>query len=318
MAGSAAEQLEAVMLESDVVHLHVIHSYFLQTSYLFDLIVRLKKPLVWTLHDHWAMTGRCAQPDDCTQWAKGCPSCPNLRAYPPAKLDLASKRWEERRDGIARLQASVPTAIVPCADWLAIDAEKSGLRNIQVIKNSVDRTYWEATRSIAKSPNRPRSNVGQGNIFICRDLRDRSKVDWKLLERLAGIPGQRLTIVGDHAPTLIPGVEYIPATSDRFELAQILSDHDRLIFTSTVDYYPLTIAEALTAGLKVFAISSRASQEFETSHLVELFDTGYSLLESVRSLTGAQQEDDALRPGIDFFNPDRMVDEYLELYEGMS
>lgn len=318
ISGGAARKLEAVMAQSDVVHLHVIHSYFLDTNRLFDLVARLRKPLVWTLHDHWAMTGRCAQPDACSRWTEGCYTCPTLGAYPPAKVDFAAKRWDERRESIARLQSKVPTAIVPCADWLGIDAENAGLRNVHVIKNSVDRAYWDAAQSVtARSAKQPEKNSYR-NIFVCRDLRDRAKVDWQVLEGIAAIPGQQLTIVGDNAPVRIPGVEVIPATANRAQLAGLFADHDRLIFTSTVDYYPLTIAESITAGLEVYAIKSRASEEFRNSGLVHVFDNSASLLDGIKAHNERSPAAEDLIKSREFFNPDRMVSEYIELYERLG
>ena len=62
----------------------------------------------------------------------------------------------------------------------------------------------------------------------------------------------------------------IPAISNRTQLANELKQHDRLIFTSNVDYFPLTVAEALVAGLSVLALDSGAAQEFASLGPVEI------------------------------------------------
>ena len=53
-----------------VLHFHVLHSYWLNLKSVVRFCEKVKnhKPdvtLVWTLHDHWSVTGRCAFTDGC-------------------------------------------------------------------------------------------------------------------------------------------------------------------------------------------------------------------------------------------------------------
>ncbi|ECB2133786.1 colanic acid biosynthesis glycosyltransferase WcaC, partial [Salmonella enterica subsp. enterica serovar Weltevreden] len=64
-----------------VLHFHVLHSYWLNLAdiVMFCEKVKAQKPdvtLVWTLHDHWSVTGRCAFTDGCEGWKSGCQKCP--------------------------------------------------------------------------------------------------------------------------------------------------------------------------------------------------------------------------------------------------
>lgn len=77
-----------------VLHFHVLHSYWLNLKSVVRFCEKVKnhKPdvtLVWTLHDHWSVTGRCAFTDGCEGWKKGCQKCPTLNNYPPVKIDRA-------------------------------------------------------------------------------------------------------------------------------------------------------------------------------------------------------------------------------------
>ena len=50
-----------------VLHFHVLHSYWLNLEEVVAFCGKVKahKPdtrFVWTLHDHWSVTGRCALP----------------------------------------------------------------------------------------------------------------------------------------------------------------------------------------------------------------------------------------------------------------
>lgn len=302
-------ELRASVRSSDVVHLHAIHSYFVSTSQLFDLLIEENKPVVWTLHDQWAMTGRCAQPGTCRRWESGCKVCPNLAAYPPAKYDHAAARWTERSSEIRELQEKVPTAIVSCADWLAEEAEIAGLKNVSVIHNSVDREFWDALHLYGKRSHAPAGST----LFMSRDLRDSLKVDRNVLSRVAAMPGRELTVVGDHAEPIIAGAKHQPAITSRAELAAMMLGHRDLIFTSKVDYFPLTITEALTAGMTVFAVDSRAAREFENNPLVRIYPDTSSLIRAL----GSRVNENGAGAGETLdenYNPTRMTTDYLELY----
>ncbi len=65
--------------EADLIHLHIIHAGFFSMRHLPELTRR--KPVVWTLHDPWALTGHCLHPFDCDRWKIGCGKCPDLKTY---------------------------------------------------------------------------------------------------------------------------------------------------------------------------------------------------------------------------------------------
>jgi len=311
--GPGWEQLKTAIHTSDVVHLHVLHSYYLNIHRLFALIKMYKKPVVWTLHDHWALTGRCAQPAACDGWRAGCQSCPALKAYPPAAIDRASIEQPKRAEAIRQLQASVPTAVVACASWLGRQAQEAGLTNVKVIENSVDRSFWNSAKEL--SP-RPRDARPRKVLFLCRDLRDDKKVDWELLSQIGQLPNIALTIAGDHATIQVSNANHQPAVDSRSSLARLMTAHDTLLFTSTVDYYPLTVAEALTAGMDILACDSPALREFSVFPQVQIVDSppgAYkALAESSFNRTERQPAEAAA------FHPTRMATEYLTTYESLT
>ncbi|SUX61691.1 putative glycosyl transferase [Citrobacter braakii] len=80
-----------------VLHFHVLHSYWLNLEEVVTFCQKVKahKPditFVWTLHDHWSVTGRCAFTDGCESWKTGCQKCPTLSNYPPVKIDKAHQQ----------------------------------------------------------------------------------------------------------------------------------------------------------------------------------------------------------------------------------
>lgn len=79
--------------EADLVHLHLIHDGGYFSLAALPWLSRFK-PLVWTLHDPWAMTGHCTYPLTCTRWQMGCRPCPQVKLCIPLKDDLAFRNFK--------------------------------------------------------------------------------------------------------------------------------------------------------------------------------------------------------------------------------
>ena len=200
-----------VLDRADVIHLHAIHSFYWNFENLLKLISESGTPVVWTMHDSWILTGRCAIPGDCRKWLEGCGKCPSKSTYPATKIDLSKQQWQSKRDAIARLRETNKLVLVSVSDWLAHDLESAGFSDVKVIKNGSDSEFWEASKFHDRQPAQDR----KGMVFINRDLRDRSKVSLDTLNGLADA-GVDLTVVGNNPPDGISKkIKLISATSNR-------------------------------------------------------------------------------------------------------
>ena len=86
---------DEIFLNSDVVHLHLIHNHFFNIEHL-PIISRLK-PVVWTLHDPWVITGHCIYPLDCNKWEDGCDNCQRLTVPFDIQYDSSALNWENKK-----------------------------------------------------------------------------------------------------------------------------------------------------------------------------------------------------------------------------
>lgn len=105
-----------------VLHFHVLHSYWLNLKSVVRFCEKVKnhKPditLVWTLHDHWSVTGRCAFTDGCEGWKTGCQKCPTLNNYPPVKIDRAHQLVAGKRQLFREMLALGCQFISPASMW---------------------------------------------------------------------------------------------------------------------------------------------------------------------------------------------------------
>ncbi|UFU14567.1 glycosyltransferase [Curtobacterium sp. C1] len=304
--GGRLSVLKAAIERVDLVHLHAVHSYMLPPTGLMKVLESAAKPVVWTMHDQWLMTGRCAQPGACEGWRTGCDPCPHPEAYPSATLDRAAVQFARRRDAFAALSQATPVKLVACARWLAEEMREAGFTGVSVITNSVDPEFWRASQSGTPrtAPNAPTY------LFMSRDLRDRAKVDLELLREISEAAPGRVTIVGDNAPERIQGAKHLPAVADRGTMVRLMKEHSHLLFFSRVDYYPLTIAEALTAGMHIVANPSKAASEFASDDRVIIVSARdwRSTIAAVESRKIQRTLPNAL------FDPQRMVSEYADVY----
>jgi putative colanic acid biosynthesis glycosyltransferase len=307
------EQLSELLSWADLVHLHVVHSFMLNLDVLIELLIQGGKPIVWTLHDSWIMTGRCAFTNSCRGWERGCGTCPSLKNYPPAYFDNSASTFVKKRQSITRLLEKVPVQFVSCAEWLALDFERAfGIRP-QVVHNSVDKATF------ALGDQRVPDEYKYELIFLCRDLRDPLKVNVHLLNKFADYFGGKFLIVGSNIPdSLSKNATVVKPIEDRNELASLLKTSKRLLFTSKVDTFSLTICEALVLGLEVYAPDSPGIREFEKFDQVNISHDEMAVFEAV-TVAAAKNVNPITMSQDDrsYFSPRRMVSDYLTIYSDL-
>ncbi len=98
-------------LESDIVHLHLIHNIF-DLNYL-PMLCRLK-PTVITLHDPFFLAAHCVHHFDCNKWKTHCYDCPYINELFPLPYDYSALNFGLR---LFSIQNSNITAIV-ASKWL--------------------------------------------------------------------------------------------------------------------------------------------------------------------------------------------------------
>lgn len=126
----------------DIVHLHWINSGALSIS---DL-TRIKKPIVWSLHDMWPFTGGCHYSSNCEGYIRGCGQCPLLQS--DKENDLSSSNLLKKRQVYSILQ---DVAIVGLSSWMAESARKSYLfneSNVVHLPNPIDTSFFISQDSL--------------------------------------------------------------------------------------------------------------------------------------------------------------------------
>lgn len=110
-------------------------------------ILALGKPVVWTMHDMWCMTGVCHHAGSCVRFRNECGECPLLGKLKGAN-DLSRTIWRSKRSLYSNLNRITFVAV---SNWLAAKARESSLLKdepVMVIPNVFPTTRkGEATKA---------------------------------------------------------------------------------------------------------------------------------------------------------------------------
>ena len=256
--GAKAALLSQAVLNADVVHLHAVHSYFLPFNWLSNLLLNSKK-VVWTCHDYWPITGRCAFIEGCDAWKRGCGECPSGLNYPSSLLDYSSSVFKQRRGNIERLMNRM---IFVAPSNFVRDQFQEALPNAQVYKiyNGVDAELERAASRIVAS-NKSNTNGLIKILVMASDLSDPTKTDQSLVNRMMAISGIELHTIGKNSPFQGDAIVNHGEIFQRDGLADIMQDMDALLFTSKKDTFGLVMIEAMYCGVPVLALPSEAANE---------------------------------------------------------
>ncbi|QYM77518.1 glycosyltransferase [Horticoccus luteus] len=110
----------------DLLHVHWVGHSFLRP----ETLTGIRCPIVWTLHDMWALTGGCYYDGGCGRYTAACGQCPVLAST--AQSDLSRKGVQRKREAWQGLNLT----LVSPSQWLASCARRSSIhpgRRVEVI-----------------------------------------------------------------------------------------------------------------------------------------------------------------------------------------
>lgn len=102
-----------------------------------ERILKLGKPVIWTMHDMWCMTGVCHHAGQCNRYKEQCGDC-LLLGKMRGNHDLSHKIWK-RKERLGRLPERI--RYVAVSNWLAAKARESSLlqrQSVSVIPNAFE------------------------------------------------------------------------------------------------------------------------------------------------------------------------------------
>lgn len=242
----------AAFREADIIHLHWINQGFISMDGL-QRIFDSGKPVVWTLHDMWPVTGICHHAESCTKFGSGCSLCPLLLR--PAADDLSNQVFAKK----AAMYPAADLTFVGCSEWIAGRARNSSLtagHRVLSIPNPIDTGIFspgdrEVARRALGLP------AGKKLILFCSAKTTDPRKGIAILSDALGILGGKrgdlgLVVIGAGSETLHFGdgmsVFPLPFENDERRMVEIYRACDLFVTPSMLDNLPNTVMEAMACG----------------------------------------------------------------------
>lgn len=310
--------------DADVVALNWVNQGMLSLRGI-RRIAAMGKPVVWTMHDMWCMTGVCHHAGDCEGFLRDCGNCPLIKDGKDAR-DMSRSTFRRKE----RLYDRVSLHFVAVSRWLASRAKDSALlrdEDVCVIPNAFPVAEFPLTPSLSRAE----LGLPEGKRLIVMGAA-------RLDDPIKGLPVavEALNILADKGcdavavfygamrdPAALDGLRLphisLGTISDRRRLASLYAHADAVISTSQYETLPGTLIEGMAAGC-VPVTFGRGGQADIVDHL----DTGYiarygdpvDFASGIEFALGYADEDRDRRSATvaERFSDDAVASEYIDLF----
>ena len=245
--------------QPDIVHLHMVHSCFLNLPMLFDYLRTTDAKVIWTFHDCWAFTGGCPHFElaGCNRWKSGCHDCPQ-KIFP---IDCSSYIWKKKKKAFYGVKSMVVTTP---SRWLAGLVKESmfGQYPIQVIHNGINMDIFKPTESNLRIQWKCENKTILLGVAFGWGYKKGLDIFIELAEMLD--EQYQIVLVGtdDKVDKKLHGnIISVHRTVDQIELAKIYSASDLFLNPTREEVFGMVNVEALACGTPVITFNTGGSPE---------------------------------------------------------
>jgi glycosyltransferase involved in cell wall biosynthesis len=251
---------QVARINPDIINLHWFTAAFMQ----IETLAKLKRPLVWTLHDMWGFTGGCHVAGECDRYKKSCGACPLLSSS--KEKDLSRWVWERK----AKAWKNLDLTLISPSGWLADCAKSSPLfenLRIEIIPHGLDTQKFRPVKknSVREILNLPQdkklilfgamsatSDKNKGFHLLQAALQELSKSGYK--------DNYEVVIFGANEPENPPDLgfkaHYVGRLNDDTSLVTLYSAADVMVVPSLQESFGQTASESLACGTPVVAFNA--------------------------------------------------------------
>ena len=312
--------------DADIIHLHWIG---LETISIYELS-KIRKPIVWTLHDMWAFCGSEHYTDESenARWKVGYTA--ETRRIGETSFDL--DRWVWNRKCRAWKQ---PFHIVCPSRWLTDCVQKSALMKnweVSTIPNSIDlSTFRPIPREIARDCLKLRRDKKIILFGALGGIHDPRKGGDLLIQALSVLKEKtihdvEIIIFGQHKPSNPPDfsfpVRYFGHLQDDISLVLLYSACNVFIAPSRQDNLPNTVAEAIACGTPVVAFNIGGMPDLVNHNYSGYLATPYDIVDLAQGIrwviehqSDGQLRREARNHAEEILDEKKNAAQYLNLYE---
>jgi len=309
-------------LNPDIVHLHWIAGGMMR----IEDIAKIKAPIVWSLHDMWALTGGCHYDEQCGGYKNQCGHCKVLGSE--KENDLSAKVYQRKLKAFADISN---LTIVGLSHWLAQAAQQSSLfKNVPVINlpNPINTVIFSPMDKLIA---RDLFNLPQNKKLVLFGAMDATSDPRKGFEQLSialdGVDAENteLVVFGSGEPQIPQRFKqkahYLGHLHDDVSLRVLYSAADIMVVPSLQEAFGQTASESMACGTPVVAFGATGLLDIvdhlENGYLAKPFDTE-DLAKGIELILNAENYDvfcsNARNKVLREFDSKIVAKRYVDLY----
>ena len=309
-------------IKPDIVHLHNLHSNYINFNMLCDYLANHKIPTVITLHDCWYFTGKCTHYAEvgCDKWQTQCGNCSQKKLEQASLfVDASGKVLKDR---VAHLNAIPNLTVVGCSQWISKQVGQSLLKptEIKTIYNGVNTKIFTPR----KSNFREQYNLGDKFCILGMAQKWFNVKNKEVVEKLITHFAQdKIILVGCSEKQKqflkkFPNVLALGFIKEREILAEIYSSANVFVNLTYADTLPTVNMESICCGTPVVTWDSCGSPELvteKTGFVVKQGDVK-GVLQSLDKIKKENVPFD-VEEGQKRFDKDTCYSDYVKLYQAI-
>jgi glycosyltransferase involved in cell wall biosynthesis len=326
---SSLKATEINRSDADVINLHWVGDGFVSVN----TVAKIKKPVVWTLHDSWVFCGSEHHPhgSDDSRYVDGYRS--DNRPLSSSGVDLDKWVWNRKKKLWKR-----PIHLVTPSAWLGATAKQSALAKhwpLSVIPNAVATDLFKPcdknfARDVFQLP-KDKKILLFGALSYQKDLNKGYDLLKKALitfveqvdnphEYVGVVFGQSAS---EHAEDLGLPLHYVGYLNDDQSLSMLYNAADVVIVPSRMENLPQTATEAQSCGVPVVAFNTcgipEAVVHLESGYLAKPYDTD-DLANGIQWVLSDDSRykklcEFARKRAVTLWSPDVVTHQYYELFK---
>lgn len=290
----------------DIIHLHCLHGYYLNSKILFDYIKKYNIKTIWTMHDTWAITGHCTYFDlyNCSKWKKECSNCKAKKDFPKTFFDKSTRNFKLKKSVFTSVDENNMFIVSP-SKWLDNIIEESYLNKYKhyIIYNGVDNSLF-----FDKNYNREKIALSVANVW------DKRKNIDEILELSHNLKNWKIVIVGKLNKKIeknsYKNITFINHLNS-IELKELYNKASIFLNPTLSDNFPTVNIEAQLCGLIVLTHDIGGNIETNIGKL--------KLIEDFKALCDNELDNiynnlNCKKIDCNILSKETMIENYLKLY----
>jgi len=182
------DQIE--IFDPDIINIHWMGGGFLR----IEDVAKMKRPIIWTMHDMWPLTGICHYSGECFEYKKSCSQC-QIANSKLSKV-IAKVNWKRKRRTYSK---SKQIGFVSPSSWLYKIAKQSSLLSDKLIYHIPNPIDVEIFKPVEKSVAKNILGLDSQNKYILFGAldatSDRRKGLLEFIKSLKNIKNQKIRVI---------------------------------------------------------------------------------------------------------------------------